>query len=83
MGKGDFDNFNFLEQVMPGHEENDTPETEHPDAFVPTDQDFVITSYLLVNTLMNLLVEKGIIKMDEITSLLEELQQSFKEHRGR
>lgn len=75
------DEFNFLDEVMPDHsvrKEEDTPKQEN--AFSP-DEDLVFSSYLLVNALMNILVQKGLIKVDEVTSILGDLHKELKENR--
>lgn len=46
-----------------------------------TKDDEISTSYLLVNVLLNLLVQKGIIQTTEVNSLLSELHKQYMEKR--
>ncbi|QHW35741.1 hypothetical protein GZH47_33145 (plasmid) [Paenibacillus rhizovicinus] len=48
-----------------------------------TSGDMVATSYLMVNALLNLLIDKGYIKEDEVSKLIDELWTEFKAKRGR
>jgi hypothetical protein len=77
MSKRDEQDFDFLDQVLPSQaieNKNETP--FHDDAVSFNDQ--VRTSYLLVNALLNLLIQKGIIYPHEVNTLINELHQQLK-----
>jgi len=48
-----------------------------------TQDDLIRTSYLLVNVLLELLLQKGIIQQAEVDKLLEEVYVEYKRKRGR
>ncbi|OXB94842.1 hypothetical protein [Parageobacillus galactosidasius] len=74
---GDDQAFNFLDELIVEHKE--TPFEEE----IITLEDQVRTSYLLVNTLLHLLIQKKIIQPHEVHNLLRELHQELRNRRGR
>lgn len=78
MAEGDFS----LGDIFPGREE-DSGQSEKPEKLkqvsVITEQDEVTTSYLLVNTLLSLLIQKNIINEQEVNSLLKELHSQYRQ----
>jgi hypothetical protein len=74
---GDEQAFDFLEELIFDHQEMPFEEE------TITLEDQVRTSYLLVNTLLHLLVQKKIIQPHEIHDLLRELHQELRNRRGR
>lgn len=69
--------FDFLEEFI--FEDKETPFEEEN----ITLEDQVQTSYLLVNTLLHLLIQKKIIQAHEVHNLLRELHQELRNRRGR
>jgi hypothetical protein len=78
-GKRDED-FDFTDLVLPGSSEVPNQDDSQA-AFTISQEDEVTTSYLLVNTLLNLLLQKGIVKQHEVNSLLSELHVEYKKGR--
>lgn len=86
MGKDEFDEFDefdFLDQVMPNYKVEQQKETRSLQSRrINMHEDMVYSSYLLVNALINILINKRIISMDEVSLLLEELHEELKRNRG-
>jgi hypothetical protein len=74
LGEGMDDLFDFSEQVL-GEPAKDT----QSDKLKPvlTNESEVLTSYLLVNALMNLLIRKHIIQSHEVQVLIAELHVEY------
>lgn len=72
-----------LESDSEVYTENELSKVNQPPSILNNDSE-VHTSYLLVNTLLNLLVKKGIIRQDEIQVTLAELHKEYiKKKKGR
>lgn len=78
--------YDFSDQVFPGNQANRNKETTdnifEDDSNPLSMKDQIETSYVLVNMLVNLLIAKGVIKQQEVNSLVSELSKEYKIQRG-
>jgi hypothetical protein len=72
--------FPSKEPVLPSGESETPPETEKPSNPYDTE---VQTSYLLVNALLTLLQQKGIIQPHEVQPIISELHKQYMAKKGR
>ncbi len=79
----DEDFFDFTEQIFDEPSiPNQKDDTQTPNVPLTLENE-VHTSYLLVNALLNLLLNKGVIFPHEVKFLVEELHQEYLKKKGR
>ncbi|CDQ41895.1 hypothetical protein [Virgibacillus salexigens] len=74
------DNFDFISEVLPEGNQQKQFENEETTTKV-TEADYITTSYLLTNVIMNILIERGITTQKEINGILKEVHADFQDKR--
>lgn len=73
MGKEEFD---FLSEVMGDHPPKGVQQQSYEE-MIEIEENLLLSSYLLVNALLNVLIKKNYIKMSEVSEILEELHNEL------
>lgn len=74
--------FNFSDQIF-GNLSNTTSPKKHDRTLMPSNENEIHTSYILVNALLNLLIQKGVIHRHEVNGIVAELHELYlKKKRG-